>query len=173
MPKTKAQKQETIKELTENFSKAKSVVFANIQGLKAKDLVVLRRRVKETKGILKVAKKTLIGLAVKNKKTEAEINPRQMTGEVVVLFGLEDPILPLKSLYNFSKDHENLKLIAGIFDNVLLGKEEVLAIAQLPSREEILSRLVGSVASPMSGFLNVLQGNIKGLIFALKAIANK
>jgi large subunit ribosomal protein L10 len=94
-----------------------------------------------------------------------------MTGEVVVLFGLEDPILPLKSLYNFSKDHENLKLIAGIFDNVLLGKEEVLAIAQLPSREELLARLVSNMASPVSGFLNVLQRNIKGLIFALKAIA--
>ena len=83
------------------------------------------------------------------------------------MFGLEDPILPLKSLYNFAKEHESLKFIAGIFDNALLDKEEVLALAQLPSKEELLAKLVGSLASPLSGLLNTFQGNIKGLITVL------
>lgn len=167
MPKSKSQKQETVKELRDNFSKAKSVVFADIQGLKARDIVLLRRKAKEAKASLKVAKKTLINLAAKEQKKAPAINPLEMSGEVAVLFSPEDPIAALKAAYNFSLTHESLKFIAGIFDNVLLNKDEVLAIAQLPGREQLLGRLVGSIASPLSGLMNVLQGNIKGLVYVL------
>src|SRR3989338_1439143 len=97
MPKSKEQKQKTVEELRENLKKAKSVVFADIQGLKAKDLVVLRRQIKKVYGNLKVAKKTLIDLALKG--MEKSPQAKEMNGEVAVLFALEDPILTLKSLY--------------------------------------------------------------------------
>ncbi|MDP2930337.1 MAG: 50S ribosomal protein L10 [bacterium] len=168
MPKTKAQKQETIKELKENLAKTKSIVFVDIQGIKAKDLVSLRRQVKNANGVLKVAKKTLINLALKD-ETKIELDAQQMTGEVAVLFAADDAIKPLKALYDFSKEH-GLKIIAGIFDGLLMQKENVLELAQLPSKEELLGKLVGSLASPMSGFANVLQGNIKGLIYILTKI---
>jgi len=168
MPKSKAQKQETIKELNDNLDKAKSIVFVDIQGLKVNDLVVLRKKVKEAKGVFKVAKKSLIDIVLKSKKEIGDnVRAKEMTGEIAMLFSLEDPIQPLKSLYNFSKEHESLKFVAGVFDNLLLQKEEVLAIAQLPSKEELLSKLVSGIANPIYGFVNVLQGNIKGLITVL------
>lgn len=165
MPKSKLQKQKTVEELKENLKKAKSVVFTDIQGLKAKDLVALRRQAKEAQGNLKVAKKTLIDLAFKGMEKSPRV--KEMNGEVAVLFALGDPILALKSLYEFSQTHESLKFISGIFDGLSVGKDELLALAQLPSKEELLAKLVGSLASPMSGLINAFQGNIKGLIYIL------
>ncbi len=166
MPKTKAQKQETVSELKQSLAKAKSVVFVNIQGLKAKDLVVLRRKIKEVKGIFQVAKKTLINLAFGEKETKI----KELEGEIAVAFATDDELSSLKSLYNFSKENENLKLVAGIFGGSLAGKEEILTLAQLPTKQELLARLVGSIASPMSGIVNVLQGNLKGLVYLLSSI---
>jgi len=168
MPKSKVQKQETIKELNDNLDKARSIVFVDIQGLKVNDLVVLRKKVKEARGVLKVAKKSLIDIVLKGKKEIGDnIRAKGMAGEIAMLFSLEDPLQPLKSLYSFSKEHENLKFVAGVFDNLLLQKEEVLQLAQLPSKEELLEKLIGSIFNPVSGFVNVLQGNIKGLITVL------
>lgn len=166
MPKTKAQKQETVSELKQALAKAKSVVFINIQGIKAKDLVALRRKIKEGKGVFQVAKKTLINLAF----GEKEAKVKELEGEIAVAFSTEDELSSLKSLYNFSKENENLKLVAGIFGGSLAGKEEILTLAQLPTKQELLARLVESIASPMSGMLNVLQGNIKGLVYLLSNI---
>ncbi len=168
MPKSRVQKQETITELKENLAKAKSIVFVDIQGLKVKEIVSLRKIAKEAMGNLKVAKKTLINLALKSKKEITDkINVKAMSGEIAVLFGFEDPIKPLKSFYDFSKSNENLKFVSGILENSLLSKEEVVAMAQLPSKPELLARLLGGLNSPVSGLVNVLQGNIKGLITVL------
>ncbi len=168
MPKSRVQKQETITELKENLAKAKSIVFVDIQGLKVKEIVSLRKKAKEAMGNLKVAKKTLINLALKSKKEITDkINVKAMSGEIAVLFGFEDPIKPLKSFYDFSKSNENLKFVSGILENSLLSKEEVVAMAQLPSKPELLARLLGGLNSPVSGLVNVLQGNIKGLITVL------
>jgi large subunit ribosomal protein L10 len=164
VPKTKAQKQKTVERLKETLAKSKSVVFVDIQGLKAKEVLGLRRRVKRAQGKLTVAKKTLLGLSLKEKTTT---NFRQMPGEVAALFSLEDELLPLKEAYSFAKEHEALKLLAGIFDNVLLGKDEILALAQLPTKKELLSRLCSTISAPASNFVNVLRGNIKGLICIL------
>ena len=165
MPKSKLQKQKTVEELKENLKKAKSVVFTDIQGLKAKDLVALRRQIKGVQGNLKVAKKTLIDLALKGKEESPQA--KEMNGEVAVLFAFEDPTKALKSLYDFSRTHESLKFISGIFDGLLVGKDELLVLAQLPPKEVLLAKLVGSLASPISGLINTFQGNIKGLVYIL------
>lgn len=171
MPKTKEQKTKTIQDLNENLKKAKSIVFIDIQGLKVKQIVSLRKKAKEAMGNLKVAKKTLIDLALKSKKEIADkVNAKSMSGEIAVLFGFDDPIRPLKSFYDFSKENENLKFISGIIDNKLLNKEEVIATAQLPSKQELLAKLLYCFNGPISGLANVLQGNIKGLVYILANI---
>lgn len=170
MSKTKAQKQQTINDLKDSLAKARGFIFADIQGLKAKELVDLRRKVKQARGQLKVAKKTLIDLAMAKGN---ETGVKNMSGEVAVLFTLEEPLNPLKVLYNFSKENDKLKLIAGVIDNILVGKEDLLAMAQLPSKEELLARLAGSLNAPISDFVNVLQGNLKGLVYLLSLIANQ
>ncbi len=168
MALTKAQKQKIVDDLKEKVDKQKSIVLASIVGVKVKGLTRLRKEMKKQDCELKVAKKTLISLAFKEKKID--IDTKKLEGEVALSFGYRDEILPFKILYDFSKEDENLKILGGLIGQELLTREKAIELAQLSTREELLARLVGSIFSPISGLVNVLQGNIKGLMYALSAI---
>lgn len=180
MALTKQQKQKIVEDLTQDFTHQKSMAFVDFQGLKVKDMADLRKRIKEVGGKLLVAKKTLIKIALEKagfkpeKELEGEtrqnFDVQNLSGQVGLVFAFEDPFSPLKAAYQFSQGNENLKILAGIFEGKFIGKDEVIALAQLPSREELLARLVGSISSPISGFVNVLQGNLRNLVFVLSAI---
>lgn len=167
MPLTKTQKEKIIEELIEDLKRQKSLVFVSVSGLKVKDISGLRRKIKEVEGKLKVAKKTLIKIAFEKVRLKL---PEDLTGEVALVYGFENEFLPIKRIFEFSKEKENLKILAGIFEGKTINKDEVIAIAELPSREELLSRLVRSIASPLSGLVNVLQGNLRSLVYVLSAI---
>ena len=79
----------------------------------------------------------------------------------------------MKTAHTFAKTNEDLKILGGYFEDSMQDAKSIVAIANLPSREELLGRLVGTMAAPMSGFATVLQGNIKGLVVALNAIKDK
>ena len=168
MALTKTQKQKIVDDLKEKVDKQKSIVLASIVGVKVKGLTRLRKEMKKQDCELKVAKKTLISLAFKEKKID--IDTKKLEGEVALSFGYRDEILPFKILYDFSKEDENLKILGGLIGQELLTREKAIELAQLSTREELLARLVGSIFSPISGLVNVLQGNIKGLMYALSAI---
>jgi large subunit ribosomal protein L10 len=167
MALTKTQKEKIVEELTEDLKQQKSLVFVSVSGLKVKELSALRRKIKEVGGKLKVAKKTLIKLTFEKVKLKT---PEDLIGEVALVFGFENEFLPIKRIFEFSKEKENLKILSGIFEGKIINKDEVVAIAELPGREGLLSMLVGSLSAPISNFVNVLQGNIKGLLYALSAI---
>lgn len=167
MALTKAQKEKIIKELTEDLKKIKSLIFVSISGLKVKDLSDLRREIKGVGGKIKIAKKTLMKLSFE--KVGLKL-PEKLEGEVALVFGFEDEILPIKKIWQFSKSNENLKILSGIFDGNILEKEKMIEIAELPSKKELLAKLIGSISAPVRDFLSVLQGNLKGLIFLLSSI---
>lgn len=167
MAQTKQQKQNILEDLKEKINSQKSMAFVDFKGLGVKDLSLLRKKIKEVGGQLKVAKKTLIKLALEKSGLKLE---KDLEGEIAIIFAFEDWLLPLKRAYQFSQTNENLKLISGIFDKEFIEKEKILMLAQLPSREELLAKLVGTISNPISDLVNVLQGNIKGLIYALSAI---
>ena len=168
MPKTKEQKKEILRGLEDKIGKQKSMVLVAIKGLGAKDVFDLREQLKKADCLLSVAKKTLFGLAFKAKKIK--IDKEKMEGEVGLVFGFKDEIAPAKISYQFSQTNENLKILGGFFENNFIGKDEVVGLANLPSKMELLAKVVGSIASPISGFANVLQGNIRGLINVLTKI---
>ena len=163
----KDKKQEIVKELAEDLKQQRSLVFVSINGLKVKNLSALRRKIKESGGKLKVAKKTLMKIVFEKAGFKL---PKNLEGEIALVFGLKDEMSPIKSVYHFSKENEAMKILAGLFEGKIIGKEEILAIALLPSREELMAKLVGSIASPLSGLANVLQGNIRGLVRILSSI---
>lgn len=170
MALNKSQKKEIIEGLTEDIKNQRSLVFVSVDKIKVKDLTALRKKIREVGGKLQVAKKTLIKLVLKQAGLST---PENLTGEVALIFGLKDETSGVKSAYEFSKKNENLKILAGIFERNILAKEDVIAIAQLPGKQELLGQLVGTIAAPMSGFVNVMKGNIRGLVIALNAIATK
>lgn len=171
MPKTKEQKEKIIEDLAENLQKQKSIVFIDFSGCDSKFLFNLRDELQKSNCLLKIAKKTLFKKALENlemKNISKKIN--QIKVQLALIFGFGDEIVPFKICYQFSRENENLKILGGIFGNEFLEKEKATELAQLPSRDELWARLIGSLQSPVSNFVNVLKGNIKGLIYALSAI---
>jgi len=168
MALTKAQKQKIIEDLKEKIAKQRAMIFVDFTGLKVKDLSNLRKKLKAADNELKIAKKTLLLLALKEKKLE--MAAEELKGEIAIVFGYKDELSPAKIVYQFSQENPNLKILGGFLENKFREAEEIIALAQLPSREELLAKLVGSISAPISNFVNVLQGNIKGLIYALTAI---
>jgi large subunit ribosomal protein L10 len=168
MPLNKTQKKKIIDDLKEKIEKQKIFFFVNLKGLKVKDLFNLKKKLKKVDSQLKVSKKTLLKLALKEKGVELDI--KKLEGEIASVFGFKDEILPAKTTYQFSLENKNLKILGGYFEGKFLGAEEMIMLAQLPTKDELLGRLVGSIFAPVSNFVYVLNANIKGLIQVLKQI---
>lgn len=170
MPKTKQQKQEILQQLTEKLAKQQAMVFVDVKGLDVKDISALRKELRLNGAQMVVAKKTLLQKALSEKKIQADL--KQMEGQIAVVFAYENPLIAMKSTYTFAKTNEHLKVIGGYFEDEIQEAAQIVALATLPSKEELLARLTGSIAAPLSRFANVLQGNIKGLVVALGAISD-
>jgi len=170
MALTKKQKTEVIEDIKEKLSKQKAIVFVDYTGLGVKDLLDLRTNLREKESVFKVSKKTLLKIAFKDLSSSLSKKIDELEGQIGLVFGFGDIISPAKITYNFAKENDNLKILGGVFEGKFIEKEKVEELAQIPTREELLSRMVGSLSTPLSGLVNVLRGNIKGLLFTLSAI---
>ncbi len=170
MAKTKEEKQKSLEEIKESLEKQEALVFINYSGLKADDVFNLRKELKKSGCILKVAKKTLAKRALKEKGLE--LKEGSLEGQIALIFGFEDPVMSAKIPYNFAKENENLKILGGFLENKFKSSEEIITLAKIPSKDELLAKVVGSISAPISNFVSVLQGNSRSLIYALTAIKN-
>jgi len=168
MPQTKAQKQEVLDELKDKIGKQKAMVFIDFTGMKVKDIFGLRKKLKIIDGELKVAKKTLMGLALKEKGIDFDF--KKIKREIALVFGYDDEIYPAKIVFQTSQENQNLKILGGFLENKFIEAERVIELAKLPTKDQLLAQVVGSIASPMSGFANVLQGNLRNLVYILGII---
>ena len=173
MPKSKVQKQEILRSLEKKIEKSKSVVFAGFNALGVKDNELLREQLRQENGEYFVAKKTLLNLAFKNQGIEG-LDTAGLDGKVAAVFSYEDEVAAAKVLNNFRKDKtQKLYFLGGILEGKLLSKEEIETVAQLPSKLELYAKVVGSLNAPISGFVNALAGNLRNLVYVLKAIEEK
>ena len=85
----------------------------------------------------------------------------------------EEETTPARLIKALSKDIKTLSILEGLLDKKLVSKEMVLALADLPSKDQLRAQVVGTIKAPISGFVNVLAGNIRGLINVLNAVASK
>lgn len=172
MAKTKEQKKESVKLLSDLFSKTKSAVFTNFEGLKVNDTNELRNILRENNVEYTVTKKTLLKIALKEAGMK-DVSVDKMTSGLGVAFGIEDEIMPAKVLAEFAKKHPELKLIGGIFENEFIDADRVAELAKIPGKEELLAKIVWLFNYPVSGLVNVMAGNLRSLVYALKAIQEK
>lgn len=142
----KSQKAEMIKGIEEAHSKSKSVVFVNFHGLKVGDETRLRKELRD-KGVgYKVSRKTLLAKALAG-KAEGEIP--ELTGEVAMAYA-DDALSPAREVYNFQKDNKvALGILGGIFEGKFVGKEMMMELATIPSREVLLSKIAFLLKSPI------------------------
>lgn len=169
---TRDKKREILQDITDKFSKAKTIVFVGFQGLSAKDTLELRRKFR-TEGIdLRVAKKTLIqkGLASVNVKGAEDLS---LDGSVAVAVGYDDEVAPARITKDFSKSNDKIQILGGVMNFELVGAENMKQIASLPGKDQLRGQLVGTINAPISGFVNVLSGNLRGLVTVLSAISKE
>lgn len=165
---TRAQKESLVKDLSEKIKTGKVMIFSDYSGTAVAKMKNLRDELRKTGSSYKITKKKLIKLAFKNAGIEVDV--KSMEGQIGVAIGQADEVSAAKVLANFSKENENFKILQGVLENRVISGEEVIALSKLPSREELLSKLVGSINAPVSGFVNVLAGNLRNLVGVLKAI---
>lgn len=171
MAKTRKQKEEIIDKFDDKVSRAKSAVIIDYKGLKVKETEELRNLLR-TKGVdFNVTKNTLVKIAFK--KYGIEIDESVFKKPVAIAFAFEDEVAPAKEIDLFAKKHEAMEILGGILEKKMIDANMVKKLASLPSREELLSKMVGSIAAPLSGMVNVLAGNLRGLVNVLNSYKEK
>lgn len=167
---TRQKKEEILESLVSQLEDAKSAVFADFRGMKVSGANELRQKGRDEGVNIVVAKKSLMKIAFEKAGYEG-VNPLELEGSVALMLGMEDEVAPARLAADFAKTHEEgLKIVAGVLERKLVDGPSIVALSKLPSREELLAKAVGSIAAPMSGMVNVLQGNLRGLVYALSAV---
>ena len=171
MPKTRAQKAEIVDELADKLGRMKAAVFTSISGYTMKDADSLRAKGRAEGVEVMVAKKTLLEKAFK--QSGLEVDAKAFEGSVLTTVGFQDEVAAAKLMATFLKDREGMKILGGILEGKMVDAASVKTLAKLPSKQELLGMLVGTINAPVSGFVRVLGGNLRGLATVLTAIKDK
>ncbi|HHY09152.1 MAG TPA: 50S ribosomal protein L10 [Firmicutes bacterium] len=157
-----------VEEIKDRLSRAKGGVLTDYRGLNAAEMTALRKELREAGVEFKVFKNTLATLAAEDLAMQ-DLIPL-LNGPTAFAFGYEDPVAAAKIITEFAKKSRELEIKGGILDGSVLDIQGVRNLAGLPSREVLLSMVVRAMQGPISGMANVLQGNIRKLVYALEAI---
>ena len=171
MAKTREQKEQDLKELVERLKDAKSVVLSDYRGTTVKDIDTFRRALGNEGVVSKVYKISLVKKAFEANNIDA--STLDYKTPVILSVSQEDEVAPARIINKVSKDVKTISILSGVVDGEFASREQVLVLAELPSKEELLAKLVGSINAPVSGFVNVMAGNLRGLINVLNAVAQK
>ncbi len=151
------QKEEIVNKLAEELKDAKLILLADYRGITVEDVTKLRKEVRETNAEYKVIKNNIVKRAL-DANGESGLDDL-LEGPTAVITSKEDYLAPAKAIYNFTKDHDFYKIKGGIIEGKVMTAEEIITLAKLPSRQELLAKLAGS-----------LLGNITKLAVALDAV---
>lgn len=166
MAKLRAKKEAEVAVLAEKLRSMKSAVLSTTSGLKVKDSTELRTALRNAGVDYLVAKKTLLRRALKEASFE-HIDLGRVASSFSIAFSNEDEVAAAKALAKFKRTHETLEFLGGILDGAYVDGTRIMELALLPSKDELRARLVGTIAAPLSCFLSVLSGNLRGLVRVL------
>ena len=148
-------KQPVVKEISDLLEGVQSAVLVDYRGLTVEQDTKLRKELREAGVSYKVYKNTLINLAVQG--TEFESLSQVLEGPTALAVSKDDATAPARILHNFAKTAPALELKAGIVEGTYYDADAIKAVAAIPSRDELLGRLLGSIKSPISNLARVLN----------------
>jgi len=151
------QKEEEVKKLAEDLKDTKIILIADYRGITVEDVTKLRAELRTNNAEYKVIKNNIVKRALEL-NGESGLNDI-LEGPTAVITSKEDYLAPAKAIYNFTKDHDFYKIKGGIIEGKVMTAEEIITLAKLPSRQELLAKLAGA-----------LLGNITKLAVALDAV---
>ena len=165
---TRKEKEQRIKEIEQDLQQADFLVLTDYRGLNVDEISNLRRSLRENDCKYKVVKNNLAKIAASQVGKE-EIN-NYLEGPVAIAYGYDDPVATAKALTKADKELKNLSITAGYLEGKILSPADIKALGEIPSKEVLYCKLCGAFQAPISGLVNVLQGNIRNLACAFDAI---
>lgn len=168
---TKAFKNEKIEYFKKQFEQAKVAIVTDYRGLSVDEITQLRRALQKENADFTVTKNTLCKIASKGTNFEA-IEPL-MQGPNAIAFGFGDEVSAAKVVAKFIKENKKGEIIGGVMEGNLLNADEAKKLANMPSREELYAKMLGSINSPASGIVYSVNGVMSALVRAIDAVAKQ
>jgi large subunit ribosomal protein L10 len=170
MALTKAKKHEVVDEVSELLSTSKLTVVTKYQGTTVKALQALRRQAQDDGTTVKVIKNRLVVKAIEQSDKLKAIDTGVFQGMLLYAFNSEDEVAPAQAIAAFAKTNPSLEFVGAISeDGKFIDAADTQALANLPSKDQLRGMLAGTIAAPLSGFANVLAGNVRGILNVLNA----
>ena len=170
MALTKDKKNEIVAELVGLLNNSKMAVIVKYEGTTVKAMQELRRNAEENGSVIKVVKNRLLMKALEQSENHKKSETDELSGMLMYVFNPEDEVAPAQIVHNMAKTETQLEFV-GAFnsDGSFLAADEVKALAQLPSREELIASVINTLQSPVNDVMSGLSGNLHGLLDAVAA----
>lgn len=162
---------EMLAAIKDDISNATAMWVVDYRGLTVKQIQQLRREITGADAAMKVYKNKIMQIALK--ETDSPDLDVVLAGPSAFVFANNDPVASAKVLRDFSKDNEDLEIKGGMMDGAYLDADQVNAVASLPSREELIAKLLGTISNPLVGTVRVLNGPMESFARVLNAIADQ
>jgi large subunit ribosomal protein L10 len=169
--KTREEKAKEVSTLTDQIGKASNAFLIDFKGITVPQVTELRRQVRETNSGYVVVKNTLALIALKDSPIIAM--KEHFTGPTAIAFNAGDAVVLAKALTKFAKDVPAVQFKGALLDGLVVPASQIQTIASLPSRKELVSKLLFLLQSPIRGLATVLQANIRNLAVVIDQIAKQ
>jgi len=169
---TKEKKQELINELVDLLRDAKGLYFVDYSRITVKESNAIRSEFNQKGVKFKVAKNTLILRALKE-IGGIEITESQLFGQTGIALGYSDPIAPAKILRTFVEKNNKLNLKVAVIEGQMFAGSQLKQVSELPTREEIVSGILGSLDSPISGIIGTINAVMRDVFSLVEEVAKK
>ena len=164
-------KKEVVSKIKKKIDDSRVVILTDYKGMSVKEITILKKKLRKSNAEFKVVKNTISVRALDGKLLEPL--RKSLEGPTAIVLGYDDPIGPVKALYDFIGEIEKPLVKGGIFEGAYATTDEIKAISKLPSREVLLAKVVCGMKSPITGLVFTLKGITSKLVYALNAIKDK
>ncbi len=171
MAKNKAEKTKLLDQYKKAIKEKNGYIIVNSDKLDSDTLFNLRRQLKESGSNFSVIKNTVFKIALQEEKQPLET--QDFTGASAIITFDDDPINAAKFLKEAQKEMEILEARYGVIENEYISSDKVMELADIPPKEVLYAKLLGSLNAPLSGIMNSLTGNVKGFIRVTQSLSEK
>lgn len=171
MAKTHTEKSELLNKYKDILEKKSGYLLVNSDKVNTSAVTKLKIKLKDANANYTVVQNSIFKIALQ--ETNQPLETQEINGPTAVIYFDEDPTAPAKLVKEMQKETELLDAKFGVYEGEFLSEERVMQLAEIPSREVLLSRLVGTMNAPLTGFMNAITGNVRGLTMVLKGISEK
>lgn len=169
MAKSRIQKADLLSSYKDLLKEKKGYILVQSESLDTATVTGLKKKLKALGSNYSVIKNSVFKVAIQD--TDLPLEAQEFTGSTAVIAYDDDPTVPAKLVKEIQEETERMDAVYGMIEGQYLSSERVMELADIPSREVLLARLVGTMNGPLTGFMNAVTGNIKGFTTILQKLS--